>query len=342
MVGRWAGHLLRPRGHGPGGRRAGRDETVDELRVEVVFPRRLRRRVTGAYVAAHPYEEPAFDVVPLENEVATLGLGRLGVLPTPTTLAALAAEVAAVLRLPSVRYAGDGRREVRRVAVLPAPAPRPSPAASPRSPTCSSPVTSSTTRCARRRPRPGAHRRTARRHRAGGRAALGRASPRHARPGRVGRDVPRSGGGRVERRGRRRGARFAGVRRAGAHRARRREGRAAPIGPPRPRRARPPGRRPRRASRRAPWSRPHREPRRRPLPPVHRRRRARQSRPCRDRRAPHHRRRRRGRGPRDPSVRRPTTSPSTRRCWRASRISRWTAASSASTCSSTASSSCAR
>jgi len=98
---------------------AGRDETVDELRLEVVFPRRLRRRVTGAYVAAHPYEEPAYDVIPLENEVASLGLGRLGVLPAATTLAAFAALVAAVLRLPSVRYAGDGARQVRRVAVLP-------------------------------------------------------------------------------------------------------------------------------------------------------------------------------------------------------------------------------
>jgi dinuclear metal center YbgI/SA1388 family protein len=98
---------------------AGRDEKVEELRLEVVFPRRLRRRVAGAYIAAHPYEEPAFDIVPLENEIASLGLGRLGVLPAPATLAALAAEVAAVLRLASVRYAGDGAREVRRVAVLP-------------------------------------------------------------------------------------------------------------------------------------------------------------------------------------------------------------------------------
>jgi dinuclear metal center YbgI/SA1388 family protein len=98
---------------------SGRDETVDELRIEVVFPRRLRRRVTSTYVAAHPYEEPAYDVIPLENEIASLGLGRLGALPAPKTLAELAADVAAVLRLPSVRYAGDGRREVRRVAVLP-------------------------------------------------------------------------------------------------------------------------------------------------------------------------------------------------------------------------------
>ncbi len=106
-------------GTDPAAGEPGRDEAVSELRLEVVFPRRLRRRVVGAYVAAHPYEEPAFDVVPLENEIASLGLGRLGALPAPTTLAALAAEVAAVLRLPSVRYAGDGRRAVRRVAVLP-------------------------------------------------------------------------------------------------------------------------------------------------------------------------------------------------------------------------------
>jgi dinuclear metal center YbgI/SA1388 family protein len=98
---------------------AGRDEEVVERRLEVVVPRRLRRRVIAAYVGAHPYEEPAFDIMPLENEVASLGLGRLGALPAVTTLADLVARVAAALRLPSLRYAGDGSREVRRVAVLP-------------------------------------------------------------------------------------------------------------------------------------------------------------------------------------------------------------------------------
>jgi len=98
---------------------AGRDEAVSELRLEVVFPRRLKRRVTGAYVAAHPYEEPAYDLYAVENEVATLGLGRFGVLPAAQPLAAFAADVAAVLRLPSLRYAGDGARPVKRVAVLP-------------------------------------------------------------------------------------------------------------------------------------------------------------------------------------------------------------------------------
>ncbi len=98
---------------------AGRDELVPEIRLEVVFPRRLRRRVAAAYVGAHPYEEPAFDVHAVENEIASLGLGRLGLLPEAMPLAAFAAEVAAVLHLPSIRYAGDGARPVRRVACLP-------------------------------------------------------------------------------------------------------------------------------------------------------------------------------------------------------------------------------
>jgi dinuclear metal center YbgI/SA1388 family protein len=98
---------------------AGRDEVVDELRLEVVFPKKLRRRVVSTYIQAHPYEEPAFDLYPIENEERTVGLGRLGQLPQPATLAAFAADVAAVLGLPLARYAGDPRREVRRVAVLP-------------------------------------------------------------------------------------------------------------------------------------------------------------------------------------------------------------------------------
>jgi ribonuclease HI len=98
---------------------AGRDEVVPELRLEVVFPKRLRRRVVSAFVNAHPYEEPAFDVYALENEIATLGLGRLGSLPEAVSLEALAADVAAVLHLPSVRYVGDGAKPISRVACLP-------------------------------------------------------------------------------------------------------------------------------------------------------------------------------------------------------------------------------
>ena len=98
---------------------AGRDEVVDESRLEVVFPRRLRRAVVDAYVAAHPYEEPAFDVYEVTDEVASLGLGRVGELARPQVLSQLAADVAAVLHLPVVRRSAGPEREVRRVACVP-------------------------------------------------------------------------------------------------------------------------------------------------------------------------------------------------------------------------------
>ena len=44
---------------------AGREEHVDELRVETVVPAERAQDVVDALFAAHPYEEVAFDLYPL-------------------------------------------------------------------------------------------------------------------------------------------------------------------------------------------------------------------------------------------------------------------------------------
>ena len=44
-------------------------ERVPEVRVEMVLPRQLREAVISALRAAHPYEEPAFDIVELANQI---------------------------------------------------------------------------------------------------------------------------------------------------------------------------------------------------------------------------------------------------------------------------------
>jgi hypothetical protein len=43
----------------------GREERVAELRLETVFAEEVQADVLAALRAAHPYEEPAFDVYPL-------------------------------------------------------------------------------------------------------------------------------------------------------------------------------------------------------------------------------------------------------------------------------------
>ena len=75
--------------------------------------------VIDAFVAAHSYEEPAFDVYAIENQSREQGLGRVGTLAAPQPLGRLAADVAALFHLPHVRYSGDARRPVQRVACLP-------------------------------------------------------------------------------------------------------------------------------------------------------------------------------------------------------------------------------
>jgi hypothetical protein len=43
----------------------GRDERVEEARLETIFPAERHEDVVAALRAAHPYEEPAFDVYAL-------------------------------------------------------------------------------------------------------------------------------------------------------------------------------------------------------------------------------------------------------------------------------------
>ncbi|MGN6473054.1 MAG: Nif3-like dinuclear metal center hexameric protein [Mycobacteriales bacterium] len=97
----------------------GKVEHVKETRIETIAPRRLRTQVIRALLAAHPYEEPAYDVTELAAVPSGIGLGRIGELAEPTTMGAFTAAVAAALPTTAwgVRGAGDPNRPVRRVAV---------------------------------------------------------------------------------------------------------------------------------------------------------------------------------------------------------------------------------
>ncbi len=94
-------------------------ERVAEDRFEVVAPARARAAVLAAIRAAHPYEEPAFDIFALVPPPADAGLGRIGTLPQPEPLRSFVARVGAALPQTTwgVRAAGDPDALVSRVAV---------------------------------------------------------------------------------------------------------------------------------------------------------------------------------------------------------------------------------
>lgn len=97
-------------------------ERTEELRVEFVAPARLRTTLIDAIRAAHPYEEPAFDVVSMQStqdlETAE-GLGRVGTLPEPMRFGDFVQQVADALPETSwgIRAAGDPEQMVHTVAV---------------------------------------------------------------------------------------------------------------------------------------------------------------------------------------------------------------------------------
>lgn len=93
-----------------------------EVRVEFVAPARLRRPLIDALRAAHPYEEPAFDILEMADTTDTadaLGLGRIGELPEPMTLREFTQQVADALPVTEwgVRAAGNPDAVVQKVAV---------------------------------------------------------------------------------------------------------------------------------------------------------------------------------------------------------------------------------
>jgi dinuclear metal center YbgI/SA1388 family protein len=113
--------------------RRGRREKVAEVRLETVVPAGRVDAVVAALRAAHPYEEPAFDLYPVEIPAAGpgpdfsgAGVGRSGRLKKPELVAALVARVKRALGVRTVEViSGVGRstgaraaRRVSRVALL--------------------------------------------------------------------------------------------------------------------------------------------------------------------------------------------------------------------------------
>ena len=93
-------------------------ERAEESRLETVVPETRLRAVIRAMLAAHPYEEVAYDLYPIKNQApCKTGLGRVGRLPGPKPLGAFAEQVREALGLQAVRLAGDPERTISAVAL---------------------------------------------------------------------------------------------------------------------------------------------------------------------------------------------------------------------------------
>ena len=89
----------------------------EEVRIETIMPKYLERQVVKAMIAAHPYEEVAYDIYPLLNSDPGVGAGMVGSLPGAKDELTFMAELKKTLGVPVLRHSALLGSKVSRVAV---------------------------------------------------------------------------------------------------------------------------------------------------------------------------------------------------------------------------------
>jgi dinuclear metal center YbgI/SA1388 family protein len=95
----------------------GKREQVEEGKLEVIFPTHIESRVVAALLATHPYEEAAYDIISLDNTLATVGSGMIGKLKKPMDETAFLKKVKKQLGAGVVKHTALLGKTVETVAV---------------------------------------------------------------------------------------------------------------------------------------------------------------------------------------------------------------------------------
>ena len=89
----------------------------NETRIEVIFPSHLESKILTALVKAHPYEEPAFDLVAVSNFHQAVGSGLIGQLPEEEGERAFLGKLKSVFGSPLIRHTRLTGRKIKKVAL---------------------------------------------------------------------------------------------------------------------------------------------------------------------------------------------------------------------------------
>lgn len=95
----------------------GKVEYVQEKRLEVIYPAYLERRIIATLYKNHPYEEPAFDLIPLSNSLNDVGAGMIGSLATPMQFSDFLIFIKEKMELRALRHSPAIKEKVQKIAL---------------------------------------------------------------------------------------------------------------------------------------------------------------------------------------------------------------------------------
>jgi len=96
---------------------AGQMHTEPEIRLETIVPRHLMGKVVAALKAAHPYEEVAYDLLPLENGYSTVGMGMIGELEVPADETLVLESIKAIFECKMIKHTALLNKKIKKIAV---------------------------------------------------------------------------------------------------------------------------------------------------------------------------------------------------------------------------------
>ncbi len=95
----------------------GKTHFEKEVRLETILFSHLKNRVINALLGAHPYEEVAYDIYPLENENIEIGLGCVGDLQEPADEKDFLRSISSTFSSKGIRYSKLQGEKITKVAL---------------------------------------------------------------------------------------------------------------------------------------------------------------------------------------------------------------------------------
>lgn len=88
----------------------------EEIRIETIFPTFLKSNIIHKMIEAHPYEEVAYDIYPLNNEHSRVGAGMIGELENEMGIIDFFNEVKEVFQTGCIRHTQFIKDKVKKIA----------------------------------------------------------------------------------------------------------------------------------------------------------------------------------------------------------------------------------
>ncbi|MFZ1807398.1 MAG: Nif3-like dinuclear metal center hexameric protein [Cyclobacteriaceae bacterium] len=97
--------------------RVGKQEQVEEIRAELIFPLMLENKIISALKKSHPYEEVAYYLTSLNNDNQEVGSGVIGTLETPTEPKVFLDRLKESMKTASIRHTALLSKPIQKVAI---------------------------------------------------------------------------------------------------------------------------------------------------------------------------------------------------------------------------------